>query len=180
MNRRDARKWFLTAALAALLIPAAASIPARAEARPRHGTAVVVLPPGHRPVVVRQVTYYYHNGAYYRRAPRGYVVVPAPYGAVVPVIPPSHRTVIVRGATYYVDDEVYYRRVLVSGQPQYEVAQYPVQPEVRPPAPVQPPVQGAPYCREALIPIFVAGKEERAVTTACREPDGTWRLQPGR
>ena len=178
MSRCFSRKWFLPAVLAAALIPASGAFMGQAEARPRHGTAVVVLPAGHRPVVVRQVTYYYHDGAYYQRAPRGYVVVAAPHGAVVPVIPARHRIVVLRGATYYEDDGVYYRRVLVAGQPQYEVVQYPVQPEVRPPAPAQPPVLGAPYCREALIPIFVAGKEERAVATACREPDGTWRLRP--
>jgi hypothetical protein len=165
---KHAAQWFLPAVLAALLIPAFAAFPERAEARPRHGETILVLPRGHRPVVVKNVTYYYHDGVYYRRAPRGWVVVAPPYGAVVPAIPRTRRVVLVKGATYYVDNDVYYRPVVVAGQPQYEVAQ----------VPVQPPVTQGPYCREAQLTIIVGGREERAITTACREPDGTWRLRP--
>lgn len=178
MTRRCAAKWFLPVILAALLVPAAGVLVDQAEAdpRPRHGTTVVVLPGGHRPVAVRGITYYYHGGVYYRRAPRGFVVVNAPYGAVVPVIPVGYRTVAVRGATYYVDEGVYYRQVVVTGQPHYEVVQAPVPAPA--PAPQPQAQQPGTYCREAQIIISVGGKDEMAFTTACREADGSWRLRP--
>lgn len=177
MNRPCTAKWFLPVILAALLLPAAGAFVEQAEAdrRLRHGETVIVLPSGHRTFVHRGITYYYHGGTYYRRAPRGWVVVAAPFGAVVPVIPTGYRTVIVSGATYYVDDGVYYRRVIVQNQPHYEVVQAPA-PAPAAPVPAQP--QGTSYCREAQIVISVGGKDETAFTTACREPDGSWRLKP--
>ncbi|OGL67272.1 MAG: hypothetical protein A3J27_11030 [Candidatus Tectomicrobia bacterium RIFCSPLOWO2_12_FULL_69_37] len=178
MTRHRAVKWFLPAVLAALLLPAAGALVELAEAqsrRLRHGETVIVLPPGNRTFAHRGITYYYHGGTYYRRAPRGWVVVAAPFGAVVPVIPTGYRTVIAGGATYYVDDGVYYRRVIVQNQPQYEVVQAPAP---APAAPVPQQAQGASYCREAQIVISVGGKDETAFTTACREPDGSWRLKP--
>jgi surface antigen len=32
------------------------------------------------------------------------------------------------------------------------------------------------YCREYETTISVAGKSEKAFGTACRQPDGTWRI----
>ena len=175
MNRPCTAKWFLPVILAALLLPAAGAFAPEAEAkRPRHGTTVVVLPSGHRTFAHRGITYYYHSGVYYRRAPRGYVVVTAPFGAYVPVIPTGYRTVIVSGATYYVDDGVYYRRGIVQNQPQYEVVQAPA----AAPAPQPQAQQPGTYCREAQIIISVGGKDEMAFTTACREADGSWRIRP--
>jgi surface antigen len=33
------------------------------------------------------------------------------------------------------------------------------------------------YCREYQTTITVAGKQEQAYGTACRQPDGSWKLQ---
>jgi len=33
------------------------------------------------------------------------------------------------------------------------------------------------YCREYQTTVTVAGKQEQAYGTACRQPDGTWKLQ---
>ena len=42
------------------------------------GALVEALPPRHTTVIVGNEPYYYYDGAYFRPAPSGYVVVPAP------------------------------------------------------------------------------------------------------
>ncbi len=62
-------------------------------------------------VYVGEVPYYYCDGAFYRRGPRGYVIVPAPIGAVVTALPTGCQTVVIDGVVYQVYDGVYYRSV---------------------------------------------------------------------
>ena len=45
---------------------------------PPLGAVVTYIPSGHRTVWAGGVSYYYYNNVYYRPAPSGYVVVPAP------------------------------------------------------------------------------------------------------
>jgi surface antigen len=42
----------------------------------------------------------------------------------------------------------------------------------------KPPVAGGPECREYQRTIIIDGKQELAYGTACRQPDGTWRIRP--
>lgn len=67
----------------------------------RVGRRVTMLPAGHRTVVVRGSSYYYHDGVFYGRGPSGYTVVVAPVGAVVARPPRGHTTVYVDGEPHY-------------------------------------------------------------------------------
>ena len=47
-----------------------------------------------------------------------------------------------------------------------------------PPSPLPFPVSPKPYCREFQKQIIIDGRTEQAYGVACRQPDGTWKLQP--
>lgn len=80
------------------------------DSGPRHGVVVRTLPRGYRPLRFRNVDYFYHGGAFYRRAPGGFVVVKAPVGAVVFDLPVGFRRVDIGRVSYYRYGDVYYRK----------------------------------------------------------------------
>jgi Family of unknown function (DUF6515) len=69
---------------------------------------VDVLPLGFLSLVIGGEPYFYHDGWFYRRHGRGYVVVRAPIGAVVRVLPPGHAAVWVGRREYFVAYGTYY------------------------------------------------------------------------
>ncbi|ACN13236.1 conserved hypothetical protein (SH3-like domain protein) [Desulforapulum autotrophicum HRM2] len=54
---------------------------------------------------------FFRDGAFYHRAPAGYVPVPPPEGAVIPMLPPGYGIRIVDDAKYYYFNGVCYVRV---------------------------------------------------------------------
>ncbi len=77
---------------------------------PRRGTVVVTVPSSHRVVRVGKTRYYFHDGVYYRKKPRGYVVVAPPRGAVVVGIPQGCKRVRVGGVVYYSWSGAWYKK----------------------------------------------------------------------
>lgn len=59
------------------------------------GALVEALPPRHTTVIVGNDAYYYYDGTYFRPAPGGYVVVPAPVVASPMVVVPPAAPVVV-------------------------------------------------------------------------------------
>ena len=79
---------------------------------PRHHHGVVShLPRGYHSFRMGKREYYHHQGLFYRRSPRGFIVIGAPIGAVIAALPLGFSTVIVAGTTFYYYDGVYYRHV---------------------------------------------------------------------
>lgn len=76
-----------------------------------YGRFYPALPIGYLAMMVSGVLFYYHAGAYYRKSPKGYVVVQAPPGAVVRGIPPGYQSVIINGVTYFAYGGVFYQQV---------------------------------------------------------------------
>lgn len=90
------------------------------------GYRLTTLPSGYRSEVIAGNSYYYQNGAYYRRDANGYVVVDAPRTSryyseydgqrhsggvsVVTQLPTGYRVVRHGGNEYYQSGEIYYRR----------------------------------------------------------------------
>jgi uncharacterized protein YgiM (DUF1202 family) len=76
-------------------------------------TAVTVrkLPRGHKTVVVKNRTYHYHGGNFYRKKGPNFVVVGAPVGAVVVSLPTGHTRVVMGTGTYFYFGGVYYQSV---------------------------------------------------------------------
>jgi hypothetical protein len=68
-------------------------------------------PQGFAEISVGRERYYTRRGVFYRRGPRGYVVVRAPRGAVVRVLPPVYTRIYAGGAWYYRSGNVYYSAV---------------------------------------------------------------------
>lgn len=89
-----------------------------------YGRIEIVRPNALFSIVFGGGKFYYGAGLFYRQAPEGYVVVPAPIGAIVYTIPNNCNRVVIDGDSYFVYDGVYYRRVAMG----YQV--------VQPPAPV--------------------------------------------
>ena len=77
----------------------------------QHGRVVARLPVGHYRIHARGANYYYHRGAFYRKRPKGFVVVAAPVGAIISAPSVGFSTVIVHGSLYYLYGGVYYRKV---------------------------------------------------------------------
>jgi hypothetical protein len=75
-----------------------------------HPRAVRMVPRPYCGVIVTGLTYYYHQGMFYRPGPSGYVIVRAPLGAVVPDLPPACQTVYINDETYYTYDTAYYTK----------------------------------------------------------------------
>ena len=78
---------------------------------PLAGVHVNALPPGHRPIHVGPLVYFFLDGIFYRHAAQGYAVVAAPIGAVVPVLPAPAVLITIGAMTYYTYADVYYQRV---------------------------------------------------------------------
>ena len=75
-----------------------------------HGHMVRDLPLGFACLFIGGMEYYYWEGMYYRQAPSGYVVVPAPVGAVVTAVPDGCQQVVVDGTLYYLINGVTYMK----------------------------------------------------------------------
>ena len=85
----------------------------------RPGYVAHTLPHGYRTEVVGGVSYYHHNGVYFRPHHRRgeYVVVDSPYGGsyhgddrVIRVLPRGYQTVRRNGVVYYRSGDSYYQR----------------------------------------------------------------------
>ena len=114
MNRRNRLRngvGFIVAAMMVFQAQNGWAAFGRYDRHDRYGQSLRRLPWGARSVVVANETYLYYSGVYYRRFPRGYVVVPAPMGAVVDAPPPGYVLIKVRGAPYYYCDGIYYQQV---------------------------------------------------------------------
>lgn len=79
-------------------------------AYPAAGKIIRAIPSGHALVHVGPNRYYYNAGIFYRKGPKGYAVVRAPFGAVVMHLPVGYRTMMVAGVTYFFFAGVYYRK----------------------------------------------------------------------
>jgi hypothetical protein len=92
---------------------AALAVPAlRADPRIDVGVALgVPVPNGYLDVVVGNEHYYAHRGIFYRRGPRGLVVVRAPLGAIVRELPPHCARIYMGNVVYYRFGDVYYQMV---------------------------------------------------------------------
>jgi hypothetical protein len=95
---------------------AEAPLPMHVDARHGHGRAypdpgsvVAALPRGAYWVRLGAERYWFHDAVWYRQAPGGYAVVPAPLGIVVPVLPPYYTTLRVATVQYYYANDAYYR-----------------------------------------------------------------------
>ncbi|MBN2233167.1 MAG: SH3 domain-containing protein [Deltaproteobacteria bacterium] len=100
----------LTAGTIGTTITAAeARPPYRRHHRPPYGRVVPHLPQHHRTFIHGGISFFFHDGLYYRHGPRGYIVVRAPIGAFITTLPGGYRTVIVDDRTYYCHQDVYYQ-----------------------------------------------------------------------
>ncbi len=78
---------------------------------PKYGRNVVRLPPKHRKLMVNRTRYFFDSGIFYRRGPRGYVIVRAPVGAILAGVPVGSVTFSLGNTPYWYYGGVYYRRV---------------------------------------------------------------------
>ncbi len=69
------------------------------------------LPPHYETIVVHKKNYFYHNGFFYNRGPRGYVVIGAPIGARLRVLPLGYTIVKFGGLSYYYLNGAYYNYI---------------------------------------------------------------------
>lgn len=90
------------------------------------------LPKEHARINISGKPYYFHNGVFYKKSTKGYVVVKTPVGARVKALPRGHTVVRVGGKKYYKHLGVYFdfdpiRKVyVVVGTPTTEfVIEYP-------------------------------------------------------
>jgi hypothetical protein len=81
---------------------------------PPRGHIETVLPPKHRVIIHRNVSYHYHDGVWYRPHGTRFIVVLPPVGLVVPVLPPFYTTIWFGTVPYYYAGGVYY-----TWQPEY-------------------------------------------------------------
>lgn len=96
---------------------------------PPRGYVETALPPKHRVIVHRNVSYHYHDGVWYRPHGSRFVVVLPPIGLVVPILPPFYTTIWVGTVPYYYAGGIYY-----TWQPEYRsyvVAEAPPEQQVR-------------------------------------------------
>ncbi|WP_136808236.1 DUF6515 family protein [Desulfosediminicola flagellatus] len=84
--------------------------PTTVMARPP-GFQMRQLPLGHHIVHVGSLVFYFLDGVFFRRAPHGFVVAPAPIGAVVLTIPPESLRVTADKTVFFTYDGVYYQKV---------------------------------------------------------------------
>ena len=73
-------------------------------------TVLRVLPTNHVRVVHLGETYYYHDGIYYIREPRGYVVIKPIAGIRIASLPSGYVTIRSGRGTLYRFNETYYRK----------------------------------------------------------------------
>jgi Family of unknown function (DUF6515) len=66
------------------------------------------LPPHYETIVIHKKNYFYNNGFFYRRGPRGYSIIRAPIGARLRVLPVGYTIVKFGGLSYYYFNGAYY------------------------------------------------------------------------
>ena len=81
------------------------------EVERRRIVRVQHLPPHHETIVVHKRNYFYHNGYFYRREPRGYTIIGAPVGARIRVLPVGYTIVKFGGLSYYYLNGTYYNYI---------------------------------------------------------------------
>jgi len=104
----------LATLLLASVVGAGVAAPAALRADPHFDVGVSVgvpLPHGYVDVVVGHEHYYSYRGMFYRRGPRGFVVVHAPRGAIVRELPPHCARIYAGHAIYFRFGDVYYQEV---------------------------------------------------------------------
>lgn len=69
------------------------------------------LPNHYETVVVRKNTYFYHNGFFFKRGPRGYAIIKPPIGARIRVLPLGYTIVKFGGLSYYYLNGAYYNYI---------------------------------------------------------------------
>ena len=146
MNQKTlvlSKNFIPAGALLAVLAASAFSAAPEALADVRVGIGID-LPIGYSEVVVGREHYYEHHGVFYRRGPRGYVVVRAPRGAILRVLPPHCVRIYVGSAVYYRFGDVYYQEAPGG----YVVVDAPVAASLPPPRPV-----------EDYVSVWAGGKE---------------------
>ncbi len=111
-----------------VMIASSAFSPPSAVAGPP-GIQMNRLPLGHDVVHVGSLVYFFLDGIFYRKAPQGYIVAPAPIGAIVHEIPNQALPVPANGTQYYTLDGTYYQRVPEG----YVVVEKPVKPYTKNP-----------------------------------------------
>jgi hypothetical protein len=89
---------------------------------PPRGIRIRTLPNGHRRIVIRNRSFYYCAGTFYRALNNQYEVVDAPEGAVVYNLPGDHQEAEIDGQVYKVCNSVLYLPVETDEGPGYQVA----------------------------------------------------------
>ena len=81
--------------------------------RPPKGLTISFLPVGHKRVLVKQKTYFYYYGTFYKKTPgmEEYVVADAPVGAEVDALPEGYEITTVDGVEYYTLDDAKYQSI---------------------------------------------------------------------
>ncbi len=77
----------------------------------RRAVRVEHLPPNYETIVVHRKNYFYHNGSFYQRGSRGYVVIGAPIGARIGTLPLGYSIVKFGGLSYYYLNGAYYNYI---------------------------------------------------------------------
>ena len=109
-NNLIAAVFFLSAVL--LVLPSSASAQNRKYHRERvkdRRERIVKRNVEYREVVVKKKHYFYCEGYFYDRGPKGYVKVVAPIGARIALLPHGYKIVRFHRIKYYVFGGVYYR-----------------------------------------------------------------------
>jgi hypothetical protein len=79
------------------------------HAHVKRRTTVVRLPGEHQRIVVHNHSYYFHQGVFYRKGPRGYVITLAPIGARIRFLPRGYITLHFGAIPYFYYYGTYYR-----------------------------------------------------------------------
>lgn len=79
----------------------------------------------HSIVPLGAMAFFFMDGLFYRRGPKGYIVAPAPMGVIIPALPPTAILVTIDGEPYYNCSGVFYKPTpegyLVVSQPVKQV-----------------------------------------------------------
>jgi len=112
----------------------------RAPSYPRPGIVVQAPPRGFVTLNFGNNYYYMSGGAFYQRAPHGYVVVTPPAGLFLNALPPGAMRVKLNGGVYFSCNNVYFKHArggyVVAAPPPAIVVAAPPPVLVRPPPPV--------------------------------------------
>ena len=77
----------------------------------RRTVRVEHLPPHYETVAVHRQNYFYNNGFFFRKGPRGYVAIGAPIGARIRVLPLGYTIIKFGGLSYYYLNGAYYNYI---------------------------------------------------------------------